>query len=575
MKKKASARRMDVLFGLALLALFGFSFRRLPFGAVLDDEAFYLSIPWQLVQGGAPLLHQWNPAQFFGVLLAPLLRLYLLLHPSTDGIFLNFRRFFLAAHALTAVFLYVRLRRESRPGAAAVGLFYFVFRFMGFPCLSYKSMSVALMLLACLTMGQMKGKAWEGWLAGAAYAGAVLCCPTLVLLYVLYTAAVVIAALLRRRLPTDLTLRGRTWLRVTAACGVCALLFFLRVDLTGDLRQLGDTIPHLFVLETHTPDGPAAWFAGFCRAFYRSNRWFLPILVTGLALAAAIRFDRGVKKRRWLYLLLAAVVTFFFSLPYLLMYRAHNYLIFPLSILGLYAWMLCEKKDNRLFLASYLPGVVFWACFDMASDLGFASIAGASAVNMPVCLISLFRLFRELAEDAGAGGRGRRVANWTGIAAAAAATFALFLVLIYNTVYRDANTRLRWQDDTAISCGAATGLIARDYEAAEYAAEYAALAPLREIREGNVLFLTTSSLRFLEDSKRCVSNNLWFSYTTPERAFRELEAYWACFPDWRPDYVYLRRDMVEDGYLEGFDSYPHTETDVGTGVILTMDWSTS
>jgi len=90
-----------------------------------------------------------------------------------------------------------------------------------------------------------------------------------------------------------------------------------------------------------------------------------------------------------------------------------------------------------------------------------------------------------------------------------------------------------------------------------------------------VLFLTTSSLRFLEDSKRCVSNNLWFSYTTPERAFRELEAYWACFPDWRPDYVYLRRDMVEDGYLEGFDPYPHTETDVGTGIILTMDWSTS
>ena len=198
MKKRASARLIDVLFGLTLLTLFGFALLRLPFGAVLDDEAFYLSIPWQLVQGGSPLLHQWNPAQFFGVLLAPLLRLYLLLHPSTDGIFLNFRRIFLVAHALTAVLLYIRLRRESRPGAAAVGLFYFLFRFMGFPCLSYKSMSVALMLLACLTMGQMKGKAWEAWLAGAAYAGAVLCCPTLVLLYALYTAAVLLAALLRR-----------------------------------------------------------------------------------------------------------------------------------------------------------------------------------------------------------------------------------------------------------------------------------------------------------------------------------------------------------------------------------------
>ena len=101
------------------------------------------------------------------------------------------------------------------------------------------------------------------------------------------------------------------------------------------------------------------------------------------------------------------------------------------------------------------------------------------------------------------------------------------------------------------------------------------LAPLREIPEGNVLYLSRNSLRFLEDNKRCVSNNLWFAYSGPERAFSQLETYWALFPDRRPDFVYLTNKLTETGYLEIFSPLPHTETDVGTGVILTMDWSTS
>ena len=319
----------------------------------------------------------------------------------------------------------------------------------------------------------------------------------------------------------------------------------------------------------------SAWFAGFCRAFYRSNRWFLPILVTGLALAAAIRFDRGVKKRRWLYLLLAAAVTFFFSLPYLLMYRAYNYMIFPLNLLGFFAFLLCEKRETKLFCALFLPGLVYWACIDMASDLGFSSIAGASAVNMPCSVMCLARLLREMWQERKAGRALRRAGHLLGMAAAAAVVCALALVLVYLTYTRDACSRRRWLDDTEILHGAAAGLRTDAETAENMEREYAALRPLREIPEGNVLYLARNSLRFLEDSKRCVSNNLWFSYTTPERAFRELEAYWACFPDRRPDYVYLRRDMVEDGYLEGFDPYPHTEMDVGTGIILTMDWSTS
>ena len=90
-----------------------------------------------------------------------------------------------------------------------------------------------------------------------------------------------------------------------------------------------------------------------------------------------------------------------------------------------------------------------------------------------------------------------------------------------------------------------------------------------------MLYLTRNSLRFLEDPKRCVSSNLWFSFVPPEKGFEQLRQYWEIFPDRRPDEVYLPWELIDRGYLEGFAPYPHSEESVETGVILHMDWSAS
>ena len=574
MEKQRKGSIWDLLFALGLLLGTALLLRRLPFGAVTDDEAFYLAVPWQMAQGSAPVLHQWNPAQMFGFLLMPLMRLYRALFPGGEGIVLHFRLLWLALHVLTASAVYLCLRRKDPLGAVASALFYLFFLFMGFPSLGYNSMCVALLLCAGLTAGFGTGRRREAWLEGFAFAGAVLCCPTLLLLYLLYTLAVFALRLLRRPAP-DAALRMESWLRFTAACGVLAALFFLYMACYGDLRLLGRAFPHLLTLETPLVQTPGAWLRDFLGAFRHSNSWSVPLALGGTVLTAAILLDRERKARRGLYLLLAAALTLAFALPYLLMYRAYNYMIFPLNLLGFFAFLLCEKRETKLFCALFLPGLVYWACIDMASDLGFSSIAGASAVNMPCSVMCLARLLREMWQERKAGRALRRAGHLLGMAAAAAVVCALALALVYLTYTRDACSRRRWLDDTEILHGAAAGLRTDAETAENMEREYAALRPLREIPEGNVLYLARNSLRFLEDSKRCVSNNLWFSYTTPERAFRELETYWALFPDRRPDFVYLTNKLTETGYLEIFSPLPHTETDVGTGVILTMDWSTS
>lgn len=575
MNKLKKTSLWELLFGLVFVALCGFLFRRLPYGAAMDDEAFYLTVPWQLLQGSAPVLHQWNTAQLFGLLLCPLLRLYLLLNPSAEGIFLHFRALYLLLHALVSLLLWLRLRNRDRLGAAAVSLIYLQFVFRGLPCLSYNTMGVGLLLIAGLTLGLSPGKAWEYLTAGLAFAGAVLCCPYLAVLWPLYGLAALFLAVRKKAGVWDGVFALRSWLLFTAGCAVLAALFFLRMARYGDLRLLPGLLPMLFEEDPNHLTGALDFLRAFYTDFSTRSRFFKPILLGSALLTAAILLDRGREKRRWLYLLAAVGLSFLWALPYLLMYRSQNAAIFPLSILGFFAFLLCRKKESRLFAFLYLPGVVYWVCIDMASDLGFSSIAGASAVNMPLCVLSLVQLLRELWEDRSGQRPLRRAAAALSGLLACALTAALVLTSLYATHSTDANGPERWKDDTVIACGAARGLIAHDDEAAEYTAEYAALAPLREIPEGNVLYLARNSLRFLEDPKRCVSNNLWFAYSGPERAFSQLETYWALFPDRRPDFVYLTNKLTETGYLEIFSPLPHTETDVGTGVILTMDWSTS
>ena len=571
MEKHAKTSAADLFFGLLFLAVCALLFRRLPYGAALDDEAFYLTVPWQMTQGSSLVLHQWNTAQLFGFLLWPLLRLYLLVFPSTEGIFLHFRQIWLFFHALTALLLWLRLREKDRLGAAVVSLVYLQFIFRGLPCLSYNTMGVGLMLVSGLTMGMSRGLAREYLFAGLAFAGAVLCCPYLAVLYLLYSLAAVILSLLKKSgMIWDGVFSARAWLLFTAACAGFAALFFLRMAWYGDLGLLPRLLPMIFEEDPNHLTGAWDCLVSFYRDFSSRSQFFKPILLGSLLLTVLILADRGREKRRWLYLTAATGITLLWSLPYLLMYRSQNASLFPMSILGFFAFLLCRKKDFRLFL--YIPGMVYWFCIDMASDLGFSSIAGASAVNMPVCLLSLVRLLRELREDAPGLRPARRTAD--GVAAVLACTMiaALVSASLYSTWTTDANGPLRWMDDTVIPCGAAKGLIAREDEAAAYAAEYEALAPLREIEEGTVLYLARNSLRFLEDPKLCVSNNLWFAYHTTDRAFSQLETYWELFPERRPDGIYLPKRLLGEGFLEKFALFPHRELRVNTGVILFMDW---
>ena len=155
-----------------------------------------------------------------GFLLYPAVKLYLLLFGNTEGILLRFRILFTLVWAAGALFFFDRLRRFSNVGAALASLVFLLYTPFGIMALSYNSMGILLLLSACVlaaTANTQRNAAWL--LSGLFFAGAVLCCPYLLLLYVLGTLAAVWMALRKKRGAL------RCWLLFSAGSAILFLVF--------------------------------------------------------------------------------------------------------------------------------------------------------------------------------------------------------------------------------------------------------------------------------------------------------------------------------------------------------------
>lgn len=148
----------SVFFAVMMAAVTGFLIWKAPYGFHMSDEAFYLATPYRYLQGDALLAEEWFPTLFSSFLLCPLLRLYLLIKPTTEGIIVNFRYIYVFFHILTAVFIYCRLVRRSPVAAAGAALAYALYTPYNIMALSYNSMGAAFALLSVLILGTAEKK---------------------------------------------------------------------------------------------------------------------------------------------------------------------------------------------------------------------------------------------------------------------------------------------------------------------------------------------------------------------------------------------------------------------------------
>lgn len=537
-REQTYGRRLDAVFFVLLAAAVWLSLWLAPYGWAGSDEAFYLAEPYRFAQGDCYFVDDWNCGQLFSFALLPPVWLYLRLAPSANGIFLHFRWFYALASALLAALVYLRGRRLSPAAALFAALFLMLYAPLSVRDFSYNAMGLHALTAACLLVCTAEKHPFRDHvLAGLCLAVLVLCCPFAVSLYLLYALAVGVFALRKRRgaKPPWYTLAPRALLAVSLGAGALFLLFCAFVFSRAGLDALLASFPYVFRDPEHRVE-PLIWLAKnllYCALTSAPGSRY--VLALCALLGALVLADRGRLRRRGLYLCAAVVLAAVYCAPFAFENIA-NELMLPLNIVGVFAYLLSERRPKKLFALIFVPGLVYTVCMHHSSSLRYLALCHGSAVCLTASVFFICGVLRELAEAKPTAGR-----------LCARAACALLGLALAAQLGLETNSRLQnfFHDegfaalDTRITEGVQKGLITSRAHAAEYAALLHDTQGLREAEGDYILYVSDTVWLPLSDTKRSANNSLWTNYDKPGPSAELLREYLDLYPDKRPVAIYV------------------------------------
>ena len=544
---KKYRKYFDIAFAAFFAAVTALYIRKVPYGFHFFDEANWLALSDRLMRGDALLYDDWTLTQIPLVILYPLVRLYHAVFGGNEGIIITFRYIFVFFHCVNTIALYLMLRKKSPVAALCAVMLYFPFSHLYIAALSYYTMALDFMLLACAVLAVHGEKKIGMFAGGLLFALAVIEDPYLAALYAAYCIACVVCAALKKR-PHPL-LGGRGWLCFTCGCAVPAVIFAAFVLSRASVTELIGALPHLFGDEKHSVGGNGSKVWSFFTDMI--ERTTVPEILL-LVPAAAYLIDRGREKRKGLY---ASALALFTVCAVLINFRSSMVggmltlsakLTQPFAISGISAYIMSEKKDGKTLCLMYLPGWAFALCMYLASDTGY------SVVNTPLmvcaCAGACFMcgMFSELRSKPGASRAAKLIPAAIFAAAMLAQTgYELYYVKNYCFSEPSGTSMMFSTIDYGIGKGEKTTENTALYEQDGL---WEATAPVRDAPGDYVLYFSDDCWPYLEDSKKCASFAVWIQRKTADTEAERLLDYWEMFPEKKPDAIYVSKNMknVED-----------------------------
>ncbi len=565
----------------AFIAALILIFYKCPYGFANRDESFYLTIPYRLCQGDGLLWDEYHLSQLSSVLIYPIMRVYLWLAPSTEGMLLAFRYIFTTLHAATAVFIYLRQRRVT-VNAPFAALLYLLFTPFGIMALSYNSMGIALLTIAAVLIytlpeGKLAARV-TAVLAGLAFAGAVLCCPYLLLVFVYYGVLVLVDLVGRlvKRNAAQGAAQGaeeettaplwKSFVFFTAGCAAAALLFLIFLMTRASLGEILDALPLILTDPEHPSRKFTAILTEFLTSIVGSNER-APVLLLGVgAICIAITADRKKERHAPLYLLAAAALVIYYTKPFITTNIYLNYLMFPLSAFGLPCYLLLGRRGLRELLIFWLPGVLYGIAMTWSSNQRFYVISDAALLASIGSLILLGKVCASMK-----GARWEKTLQWS-------CRGALVLLLCgylvstaevrYDSLFWETGKTMEDMTEM-ITVGAERGIYTTTYKKATYENLYRQSAPVREHDGEQVLYFTKDTWLYLDDQKNNAAYSAWTSGVSAT-ASQKMVDYYTLNPEKLPDVIFVySADWQESSPLARFfDERGYTRTTIGNAYML-------
>ncbi len=533
------------LFFIAFLCAAVLIFWRCKFGFANMDESFYLTIPYRLTQGDALFRHEWNLAQMAGFILYPFFKIYVHFNSSLSGVVLHSRYLCAVVQCAAALFIFFRLRRINVPGAAAASLCFLLFIPFNLFALSYNSMCImALSLAGVILATTEKHRALQYTLAGICFAMAVLCCPYLVLLYLIY-AVCFIVKLARPSRSGEKSDFSEKFIFVTLGCFVTALVFIAFVLSRASVQNILSTLPGML-------DDPQHQNTSLFEKIYLyfSEIFTFRGLINRLSYIAALVLlvlcmaDKKRFERKYLYFTLAAMLT-------VSLMRIHisenysNFLMWPVNLLAPFLFLLSDNSKLRgIFHTIWIPGMIYTFCAHFASNQGIFAIFSSASVPLLGSVLMLCIFTCDALEQLSAK-RGR-------LLLCALTAFILTVQLGAEAYQR--YSKVFWSSGLenqiySIEDGSHKGLMVAQDNYKLYYSKLEAMERLKDYDAQRVLYLSTDSWCYLNGGYEFGSYSSWPA-GIDETTLKRYESYYSLNPDKMPDVV-----MAETAHRETAEKF--------------------
>lgn len=350
------------------------------------DETFWLTVPRRFLQGDRLLVDESHLSQFSFLTMVPEMWLYLLMMGTTEGIVLNFRYINTVLWSAGCLFLFFRTRTINKYAAMSASLFMLPFAPYGIMAFSYNSLGVLYQLNAVIfLLCARKRQKLQFILSGAFYAGAVLCCPYMAAVYLVYSAGLGISR--RRGKIPHIVWNGADaffcWRYFTIGVCIPAVLVLVMLFSRSSLREVAEAMQFALTDPEHANFSFLVRTREYLSDIAASNAWFYPMLGTLILMTAA-----GLLRRRavWFGVVCAVAVMY---LRQFVVERVHlNYLMFPLTFVGIYILAVTQRKSIRqIGILWWIPGVLYTYCLNYSSNQGFYAISMAVAVSSAASIL--------------------------------------------------------------------------------------------------------------------------------------------------------------------------------------------
>lgn len=512
------SRKQTILFLTGLLGIGCLLLWRCFYSVNTTDEAYYIGTVYRLWTGDGMLCDEWNPTQqMCSFWLYPFYVLFRLILGSNEGMILAFRLLYVVFQLVISLYLYKRLKEYGAVSSFAV-FFYLCSTAFNINSLSYNTMANSALAALLVTLATLRrDKKQDVIFAGLFASIVVMANPYAVFAYVLYGIASSCASLGFRKKEKQMpeALRFETFLKMSLTAGVVLIAFLLFTFRNTSLDRILRNLPYIIGDQEHVQRWGVK-FSDYFRYFKEHYLWcvLIPAAAALAALADKKRTQHGVI---YVGLSLLSIVPYMVYHGLISDYVPVNLVTFPISMLGLTAYITSKEKLRRVFYTWYLPALVYPIIVQITSNTGILAVSSAFMTAGAASMLLSAHWAKEQ----------EKIIKKLLIYGVLLLQLLFMLYLRMTYVWADDEMALL---DTKVRRGAAKGIYTTAEREQYYDELYDDLDLIEMKDEDDLLVIGAAPLLYLYADHKVASYSTWQVYADETRLYRYYEVESGRFP---------------------------------------------